>query len=821
MHETDDLLTRSSQVALAAMLRGVGEFAGRASQFSGSGDSAGMGLGAITDKLPAWAASVVELDEAGSGESVSDRAAHEHQSAAFIRQILDIAEHLAAGIYGSDTHDRPTTHHCIRLPSLFESLSLDECRYPSTREATHCLPLGCLTPAGIFPGPRADIESSNDTASGQEYAKLWQRFMIALEEIPSSHRESLSLWLDHFDAAWLAFAHAIPHTAMADVSLYDHSKTAAALAVALWRWHVAYNRTDDATLGALRSRADQDELKLLLIQGDFSGIQSFIFAGGAETQRQAARILRGRSFQVSLLSELAALTALEALALPPTSQIVNAAGKFTIVAPNTPQVQAALDGIRRRIDAWCLEQTFGESGFNLAATPASSADFGEGHFGGFINRLFGALDAAKFSRFGLCREDAPRAIQPVSFPLGPCAFDGRRPARRKIDGHPVSPLASDQIEIGKRLADHHFDRLLIIRGGASLRRSAEIRILDLDYFGYAVAFTSNAGQAGHFGEQARSGDLLRCWDFSLPGEDGEQILFKGYARRDINAFVPSVPDEHGEAVPITLDRIADLDKCENSKGIKEGVEALAILKGDVDRLGALFQSGIRPGTFARMVALSRQMNAFFSVHLPWKCRSTFRYVYTVFAGGDDFFLIGPWHTTQVFIRELRDDFTRYVAGNPQITFSAGISIARPGMPIRALADGAESALAKAKDEGRNRVTCHGQAVEWPDFATLAHFEARLEVYRNKLSNGFIHGLLQLAEKAASAKPEDAIWQSWLAYRVRRFVVDRMRDASEAERIAEQADLAGMLRDVISRHKLASRIAIANHLYRHRSSGEKP
>ena len=104
--------------------------------------------------------------------------------------------------------------------------------------------------------------------------------------------------------------------------------------------------TPDAVRERLRDyhRPDWDEEKLLLIQGDFFGIQEFIFATGGETQRRAAKLLRGRSFYVSLLTECAALAILDRLALPPTSQVINAAGKFLIVAPNTDATRAALQG---------------------------------------------------------------------------------------------------------------------------------------------------------------------------------------------------------------------------------------------------------------------------------------------------------------------------------------------------------------------------------------------------------------------------------------------------------------------------------------------
>lgn len=257
---------------------------------------------------------------------------------------------------------------------------------------------------------------------------------------------------------------------------------------------------------------------------------------------------------------------------------------------------------------------------------------------------------------------------------------------------------------------------------------------------------------------------------------------------------------------MTLDQLATRDA---------GITALTVLKGDVDHLGAIFQQGIQPATFARMAAVSRQTNAFFAVHLPWLCQAAYPNTYTVFAGGDDFFLIGPWHATQSLARRMRQDFSVYAAGNPQITFSAGISLAKPGHPIRALAANADAALAAAKDAGRNRITSHGETVPWPQLEELAELERWLDDRRKLLGTGFVYRLLHLAEKAASNKPEDAIWQSWLAYRVRRFVVDRMKEASETMRAQAQAEIGGTLRQAIASGKLATRIAISNHLYRHR------
>jgi CRISPR-associated protein Csm1 len=837
-----ELLAQSSRVALAALLHDLGKFAerarlpceaerletfkqldcphwdGRPSHIHAAYSS--VGFMAIESLLPAreelMAAPFAGPNETDADDSIINAAARHHRPDTFMQWIIATADRLASGFERSefDNYNQAQegtstgrNHYQARLLPLFESIAIEGDRGNHT---AHCLPLAPLSPTGIFPRLRADVEPADNGKAQAEYAMLWQGFVAALEATPASHRRSLPLWLDHFDSAWLAFTHAIPSATAGktrpDVSLYDHSKAVAALAVALWRWHHESGKVGLDETAQLKSRADWATDKFLLVQGDFSGIQDFIFAEGGQTQRQAARLLRGRSFQVSLLTELAALAVLDALALPASSQIINAAGKFLIVAPNTPASLAALLEVRQRLDAWCLAQTFGESGINLVTLPASCEDFTQARFDGLLRRLFAALDAAKLSRFDLCGADAPAPVRQADFGEdGPCAFDGRRPAQTLSDDRPASLLAADQIAIGRWLADPRFNRLLVARADADFRDSAKVKPLQLDYFGFAIAFARDEDQAGRFGELAAGNELLRCWDFSLPAADPNAPLFHGYARRDINAFIPW-EESADQCQPITLDRIATQD---------EGIAALAVLKGDVDHLGAIFQQGIRPATFARMAGVSRQMNAFFALHLPWLARTAFPHTYTVFAGGDDFFLIGPWHVTQSLARRLREDFTTYVAGNPQITFSAGVSLAKPGVPIRTLAADADTALAAAKDAGRNRITCHGQTVGWSQLDELAQFERWLDEHRVELGSGFVYRLLHLAEKAASGKPEDAIWQSWLAYRVRRFVVDKLRGTSETARASAQAEIAGTLRAAIAGGKLATRIAIANHLYRYR------
>lgn len=884
-----DMLEASSRVALAALLHDLGKFAERARVGYETGyyrqDDCPQWNGRSTHIHAAYTGAAfaaleaarclperqhlmgAPFGQAGSGredDSLINAAARHHRPDTALQWVIATADRLASGFErcsfkAYNQQADPANHYQSRLLSLPESLRLTS---QAPQQDAWAQPLLPLTPASLFPQPKAAVQPTDNATAQQQYLALWQQFADALGRIPAAHRQNLPLWLDHFDSAWLAYTHAIPSATSAangtrpDVSLYDHSKAVAALAVALWRWHEAQHEDERATAERLRQlwdaeraetpavTAEQKTEKFLLIQGDFAGIQDFIFAEGSQTQQQAAKLLRGRSFQVSLLCELAALAVLDALCLPATSQITNAAGKFLIVAPNTPATREAVRAVQARLNAWFLSQTFGECGFGLACLPAAQGDFTQHAFPALIRRLFEQLEQAKLRRFDLCATTAPRVICQADFSNGPCAFDGRRPAETTVkkgeQAIPASWLAADQIAIGRHLSDPGFDRLLLARSDAALWQSAHVKPLALDYFGFRVAFVRDEAGAGKFAELARQGDLLRCWDFHLPGKDEDKIpLFRGYARRDINAYVPiftePVPEEqlagrYGEwadevrelsAQSGQIKRLNHLS-CINRKEPDtdmpywKGIRALAVLKGDVDNLGTLFQRGIQPVTFARMAALSRQMNSFFAIHLPWCCAHEFTDTYTVFAGGDDFFLIGPWHSTQKLAQQLAADFARHMAQNPELHFSAGITLAKPGIPIRALAESAESALEAAKQyPDKNAVTCHQATVDWGTFSDLDALEKQLEAFRKeyKMSTGFIYRLLTLAEMAHSNKPEDAIWQSWLAYRVRRFVVDKL---PREQREAAQTGIAGTLRQALLNDKLAVRIPVANHLYRYRT-----
>ena len=797
----------------------------------------------------------LQSDPAKTTDSLINAAAAHHRPETFLQWVIATADRVASGFerdefdkYNLEKDENTETktgrnHYQARQLSLLEQINKP--KKDTAKDLNWRYPLKALSPTAIFPQLRAQCEPSDDKVAQAQYNVLWDDFLTALRQIPKSHCGNWFLWLDHFDTAWLTFTQAIPAaTAFGtkpEVSLYDHSKTTAALATAMWRWHEAEGQTNAAAAAGLKDRSDWSTQKFLLIQGDFFGIQDFVFAEGSQTNKAAAKLLRGRSFQVSLFTELAALKVLEALALPPTSQITNAAGKFLIVAPNTQAAKDALKTVTQEINQWFLTHSFGLAGLGLVGKPASCNDFLKGNFKALMGSLFSELEKAKLQRFDLTAvvTQTPTVFS-VDYPHGVCQYNGRLPADKAEGGNKASAaLSRDQITLGSQLVRK--DRILITQGGAALH-GAGVTSLETAIFGYNVAFTGGEEETGKFGPLARDGSLLRCWDFSLP-DNLEVTLWNGYARRFINAYVPrfteldlqtsakyrgleydvdrgSLRIDDGK----TLDDIACEDRtCPNDPDKWQGQIALMTIKGDVDNLGTLFQQGLQEPTFAKMAALSRQMNAFFAIWLPAVCKVDFPNVYTVFAGGDDFFLIGPWHSTQKLAARMADEFKLYVAHNPGITFSAGMVMTKPGQPIHILGTQAEEALDEAKGnhltdirEHKNALVLYGERVRWPDWGKVQAAQDQLDEVRDAydLSTGYVYGLLQLITLAADkSDPEHAMWRSRFAYRTRRYVVDKLNPEI---RPAAQKDLAEQLGEKgIAQLGSRFRIPLFNHFYRQR------
>ncbi|MBW6521318.1 MAG: type III-A CRISPR-associated protein Cas10/Csm1 [Desulfoarculaceae bacterium] len=689
-------------------------------------------------------------------------AACHHSPKTPLQWIITAADRISSGL------DRATfdegekiafkDYKRTRLLPVLESLGPKKIeKFKKADDFTFRYPLAPLSAHTIFPCKCHEVEKKEAEQEYQTHFELFRKQMANVRH----QRENVSLWAEHFDSLLMTFTSMIPAARVGDVihdvSLYDHSRTTAALAAALYRFHAATGTMEETSV------RKGDKEKLLLVSGDFYGIQDFIFSAGGEMQKFRSKLLRGRSFAVSLFSELAADLLCQKLDLPFLSVVMNAAGKFHLIAPNLPEAIDAIKEAETIINDWLFASTYGQSSLGISATPATPNDFHAEAFADLWERHQKNVDIRKACKVDLNRHGGAVEDYLDSFindetkvrrPL--CPLCGKRPSTItaendlvfKPDNSSSCDLCRDHVFLGKNLVKNP---LVAICKMEKSGLKDDNCLLSPIFGQYQIGFTSNSNN--FMEKQAASGTLLKLWQVKA-NEDGS--LPAEATARLINGHVPLYDDKDNKdecllesarseeklmdfieqiknGVPKTFSHIAVKARHRDENGKCRGVEALGVLKADVDNLGMLFGCGLsrKRFTISRVATVSRQLNNFFVLYLPHLLATEERFynTYTVFAGGDDLFLIGPWNRMADLATHLNQRFAEYVCGNNEITFSAGITVHKAHSPVDKMAEAAEEALKmakrKEKDE-KNRVTMFGETVTWKDFNTLLQARTNME-----------------------------------------------------------------------------------------------
>ncbi len=755
----------------------------------------------IIEKLAADFPRELNAETWGEGDAFIRLAAASPAPSSPMESIIALADQISSGM-DRETVSKEAPDDCSvkdhqknRLLPVFEHLTLDDAPLPLVSGNTrYQYPLKPLDPYTIFP------ESCTDKGSRQtdnEYRALFKGF---IEQIPrlAHARENTALWFEHFDSLAREYTSAVPAAKgdkfIPDVSLYDHMRTTSALAAAIYLYH----RTQD-TLD-IQSIENRDEEKFILISGDFTGIQNFIFSGHGESGKFRSKILRGRSFYVSLLTELTAALLCRTTGLPHTSVILNAGGRFTILAPNTGDTIQAVERVERQINDWLVDRTLGETAITLAQTSASCKDFESQNFSSLWDRLVNAADTVKYNKLDLDLYGGAveSYLDGFSNDLSPglCPLCGKRAARPNVkvkDLH-CCALCRDHIFIGENLVKHPVLMILDADGPFSTDR------LEDPIFGkFQIHFQKQVDEALENPNQ-----VFKYWDIGRrPGTSGARVT-----ALHLNTYIPvygsedtldkdAWDEEIEPGMPKTFNCIAGA-----ARHNAHGTEALGVLKADVDHLGLLMSCGLRSElyTISRMACLSRQMNNFFALYLPQLLSETetFQNIYTVFAGGDDLFLIGPWNRIMELANGLEEKFSTYVCHNPDIRFSAGISLHKSHTPMNTLARSSETALEQSKHKGRNRITLFDRTVTWETFKTLTTIGEELAQWVDDewISSVFLYKLntfidMALAEKTLLNDSPQGIpiqamactqWRSRLTYAVERNALLKLDPALRRERL---------------------------------------
>lgn len=470
-----------------------------------------------------------------------------------------------------------------------------------------------------------------------------------------------------------------------DISLYNHLKDTAGFAHAIY----------------LTQQENPDSTKLNLVIGDMPGIQDYIFN---VVNRKPAKILRGRSIYVQLLTRNFATKLLKSFGLTEVNLIMNAGGKFYIIAPDTAEFQKKFNEAKKDIEEYLFDNFRMELSFNCAyhnfdyselmkkdklltfgqIVEGASHKLIENRYNLFYNRLFenGGIVNKNYVWGEEYIDDDGTGTDSIKCRVTdkPIRIVNGKSRERIIKDPPDNDIVVDvqvknEYEIGSKITGN--DIIVVLEeDGLSINPDNIFRIRQYK-------------EDGKFKERIK---ILLNPTFT------EQLKKQNLGK---DVFRNTYYLEAANYCSRNNDNVMDFEKISKNN---EGAEFLTLIKGDIDNLGLIMAYGLTRDknddakeeekdltAISRTTTLSNHLKYFFSFFLngflkDWENKSDENKVYTIFAGGDDLMLIAPQSSAVKLIKALNDKFNEFVCSNNEVHISYSITHFKDHTPIRIIAE---------------------------------------------------------------------------------------------------------------------------------------
>lgn len=507
------------------------------------------------------------------------------------------------------------------------------------------------------------------------------------------------------------------------------------------------SKYDDKKINTILDRLGNE---ILMISGDFWGIQKFIFDG--LTSSKAPKILRSRSAMVQLITYVVIDMIKEKF--KDSEEVLFGAGKFLILAKNESGYKEKIKEIQKKLDEYFLKNFFGQNGFIIShqETTKEKLSNQSEKLKEDLESLGKDNEFKKLNKFSLKHLDENFYISNIFANSDDevCKFCGKRAAKKTINfkneekEEKACEICANQIELGEKLTKYDYLKITKEKG--------DIKIFD----GYYAKFSK-----------------------SRPSENEKEFFdistrkYNGFAKWSLQSYVPK--DKDGRVK--TFEEMA-----KNSSG-------LMALKADVDRLGKTFKDYYY-SSFKKFNRLSRELDFFFSDYATKLIEENFKNCYVVFGGGDDLFVIGEYKEIIDFAKRIREEFYKFSL--EKATLSVGLVMFKPSTPINYISKMADEAEKRAKElekevekgkGNRNGIDIFGISMKFDDFIDIENEFKEITGYleeNNLDATTFYYRLIEICDMREHIKddPRNAMWKSKLNYTIQRNLSDMSEEYIE-------------------------------------------
>lgn len=506
---------------------------------------------------------------------------------------MDLACHYSA----SEREDIDDTQEVNETPliSLFSKIVLEG----NDKVSEKYIPLNKLSLDGesfnnLKPTDKKEIIRKRNSTS--RYNSLWDEFNSEFELIQNKTDFNTLLALLKKYASTMPSA---AYKSKSDISLYDHSKTTAALAVSRY----LFNRDGDVKL------TQKDDLNCYLaIEGDISGIQKFIFkiSSPQEAQSGMSKRLRGRSLYLTLLCDAIATHIAEELELCEANILFCGGGRFTIIGPNTKTAKEKLAEIKSKLNKFFIDEFNAELYLALVSIECCGDDLDK--FGQITRKLSNKLNEDKKHKFSDNLDDVFNFDEEIKYD-DLCSVCGM-PYDCKSD-----EKTCDICESHEKLGQNSVNAKYMIKcidisedvfNNDNYKGIYIIRPIKIGYY-FIKNDSKLVDTINGLSKKCKQVEVIKLNDTNFLNlanyEFNDNVSF---SFSFIGNTVPNFKKYYH--MPLYFEHLAEISK---------GSNKLGVLKMDVDNLGLILSEGLREVygnncSISRISSLSSQLDMFFS-----------------------------------------------------------------------------------------------------------------------------------------------------------------------------------------------------------------
>jgi CRISPR-associated protein Csm1 len=429
-----------------------------------------------------------------------------------------------------------------------------------------------------------------------------------------------------------------------------------------------------------RLKDGQDAVEFLLVEGDITGIQRFLYQ--LSNTKGVGKRLRGKSFFLSVLPVILGRFFLRELGYPMVNLLYAGGGKFQFVIGYEEGVEQKLDELQRKVDEVLVKEFGGHLGVVLGWRRLKGGKFGE--IREEIYRLYEEIGRKKFQKFSAVLENfdhLANSLEPDNYEMCPSCGVALKPEGKEEN---LCEWCKGFQEVGEKIPRAEYVVFSSKRGDLYLEGIGGVSV-------YSKAQNHDT----------LSGDTLLLLNRTDFEDKADGFFF-------LANTVPT-KEEKGKILVKDFEEMVEEEE--------EGYKLLAFVKMDVDNLGLIFSQGLKEDySISRVATLSRSLDLFFSGYINTLLqKEEFKdKVYVVYSGGDDMFFCAPWEIALKVAQEIKKNFEEYTCYNTHFKLSAGVFFQKPTYPIRFGAERAEEEKDNAKARG-NSISLWGQSLFWEQF----------------------------------------------------------------------------------------------------------